>query len=170
LSASEIRELSSAWKFKTDPADAGVKEAWYSVETDDSSWADVRSDAGSGFESQGFEGYSGVSWYRQKLTLPADLEKFKFAYLWFSAVGEEATIYINGKEAFEHSNKSTALPRMDLRQRPFFFDAKPFLPESFRGGENTIAVRVTNTGAPAGIWKPVRLVATDYESLPERPD
>jgi len=49
----------------------------------------------------------------------------------------------------------------------FEFPKEPYI--NF-GEENTIAVRVTSTGSPAGIYKPIHLIATDHDTPPLRPD
>ncbi len=163
LSGSIVRELGNTWRFKTDPGDLGVNENWFEESRDDSGWPEISSEKG--FDSQGFADYKGISWYRAKLDCPEEIAKYKHAYIWFDAVGDEAWIYVNGKQAFEHTYHSTAMPRLDLRVRPFFFDAK----EHLRSGINTLAVRVSSSGSPAGIHKPAYLILTDYDDLPRRP-
>ena len=131
-----------------------------------------------------------VKLYTQEFFVPDDWKPFKHVFVWFGGVGEEAIVYLNGKAAWEHSVRSTAHPRMDLRTRPFYFDATgrtkyennrhpllgtegfefPTEPYINYGGRNTIAVRVTSTGTPSGIHRPVYLVAADWDALMVRPD
>ncbi|MGB9619056.1 MAG: DUF4838 domain-containing protein, partial [Armatimonadota bacterium] len=118
--------------------------------------------------------------YEQEFYVPEDWKAFKHVFVWFGGVGEEAVVYLNGKPAWEQSVRSTAHPRMDLRMRPFYFDATgrttyennrhpllgtqgfefPEAPYINYGCANTISVRVTSTGDPSGIHEPVCLVAT----------
>jgi len=165
LADSLVVELPTEWRIKTDPYDIVVEGQWYDERLDDSAWPTVRTDRGC-YEDQGFETRSAICWYRQRLRVPRELGERKFCYLYFGAVGDYADVYINGTHAFEHSNDTTAMPVMDIERRPFFFDARPFLRP---GEENLIAVRVRNQKSPGGIWKPVWLIGTDHETLPERP-
>ena len=157
-----FREVGNVWRFKTDPEDAGVQGNWFSAETDDRGWAEVCSDRGNGWEAQGFPGYLGYAWYRQRLELPAELGQAARLYLLFGAVDEDAEVFINGTKAFAHTCESTGLAPDAIWTTPFAFDARPFL----KAGENVIAVRVRNRLGMGGIWKPAYLVATDKEADP----
>jgi hypothetical protein len=154
-----IRPLSPEWRFATDPRDAGLKEGWFDEGLDDSRWAVVRSDRGNGWESQGFPDYTGLGWYRQQLTLPAEPAR-QHAYLYFGAVDEDAWVYLNGRQVGEHSCPSTGLTPEQIWTTPFLFDAAPHLRP---GQSNTVAVRVLNRQAMGGIYLPVTLVLTDRE-------
>lgn len=158
LSTTRTSQLSNSWKFRQDEGDAGVREAWFAPALDDSGWADVRSDKDCGWEKQGFPDYIGLGWYRQRFTAPDEFADAKHVYLYFGGVDEEGWIYLNGAQVFERSAKSTDRTPLDLWDKPFAFDAKPFL--KF-GQENTLAVRVNNVGAMGGVWRPVHLVASD---------
>jgi hypothetical protein len=158
----DFQEIGNAWRFKPDPGDAGMKEGWFAPETDDQGWAEVRSDRGNGWESQGFPGYLGYGWYRQRVQMPADLAQAQRCYLLFGAVDEDAEVFINGRKAFTHTCASTGLTPSEIWIKPFVFDPRPFL----QSGENLIAVRVHNGLGMGGIWKPVWFVATDKEADP----
>ena len=155
----KIRPLPNVWKFATDARDVGLDEGWFAAGFDDSAWAEVRSDQGEGWENQGFADYTGLGWYRQSFDVPAE-PGGKRLYLYFSAVDEDAWVYINGKLAFHHTCKSTGLPPEVIWVTPFAFDAAPHLKP---GQVNTIAVRVLNRMGMGGIYKPVHLVASDRE-------
>ncbi len=154
-----ILPLSPEWRFATDPKDAGTGAKWFAPEFDDGAWATVRSDVDKGWESQGFEDYTGVGWYRQQFT-PAKLPAKKHLYLFFEAVDEDAIVYIDGKPAFEHTCNSTGLPPDQIWITPFMFDVK----DAFKAGKPTsIAVRVLNRLGMGGVYKPVRLIASARE-------
>ncbi len=173
-----IRLEDSAWRVKADPSDLGTTQQWYAVGLDDSAWA------------LGSKSDKGVAWYRQRFVVPQDWRNYKHVYVWFSGVSEEALIYINGKPVWEQSVRTTAMPRMDLKSRPFYFDAtgrtryennrhpllgfpgfeSPGEPWIKYGEENTIAVRANSTLGPGGIHGPVYLIATGEDWLPIRPD
>lgn len=148
------RPLSNEWRFHPDPGDAGIGEKWYAADYDDSGWAVVRSDIGSGWEAQGFAGHQGYGWYRQRFTVPEEVLEQENLRLFFGAVDEQAWVYLNGQPAFEHTVATTGQPVEILWTTPFGFDPKPFL----KPGENVIAVRVHDTLGMAGIWKPVTLL------------
>lgn len=150
--------LSNNWKFKTDPDDTGVAKKWFDESADDSAWAEVRSDKGYGWEKQGFPDYVGVGWYRQVFLVPDELKDAKHVYLFFQGVDEEGWIYVNGRQVYERSSQSTGQPPVDLWDKPFFFDAKPFL--AF-GKDNLLSVRVKNHASMGGVWRPVFLVGSD---------
>jgi len=157
-----VQELGNAWRFKTDPEDAGVKGNWFAAAMDDHDWAEVRNDRGNGWESQGFPGYLGYAWYRQRVQMPEALGQAAKLYLLFGAVDEDAEVFINGQKAFTHTCESTGLAPDAIWVTPFAFDPRPFL----KPGENQIAVRVNNRLGMGGIWKPVYFVATDKEADP----
>ncbi len=155
--------LGSSWRFKPDPAAAGGAGQWHAADLDDSGWATVRSDTGNGWEAQGFAGYHGYGWYRQRFTVTDEMLAQESLRLLFGAVDEQAWVYLNGKPAFEHTVGSTGLPVETLWTTPFAFDPRPFL----KPGGNTLAVRVHDTLGMAGIWKPVTLIwgEADYSPL-----
>ncbi|MFH1571815.1 MAG: DUF4838 domain-containing protein, partial [Gemmatimonadota bacterium] len=157
----DFREVGNRWRFRPDPDDAGVRERWYGPEVDDGGWAEVRSDQGNGWESQGFPGYLGHAWYRQRVSMPADLQGARLCLL-FGAVDEDAEVYINGRKAFTHTSASTGLTPAQIWVTPFAFDPRPFL----QPGQNLMAVRVHNSLGMGGVWKPAYFVALDQEADP----
>ncbi len=154
-----IWPLPNVWKFAPDPKDVGVNKKWYSSSFDDAKWAKVHSDVGTGWESQGFPGYTGYGWYRQSFTPPVELDR-KHLYLRFGAVDEQAWIYINGEQVFEYTTQSTGKSIHIIWDKPFAFDTRDCLKP---GDENSLAVRVHNQMAMGGVWKPVYLIAADRE-------
>jgi hypothetical protein len=156
-----VLPLAPAWRFATAPQQDGLEKKWHLPETADADWKEVRSDLGNGWESQGFPEYTGYGWYRQTLEIPAAFAERQHALLLFGAVDEDAEVFINGQPAFTHNDKTAGVGAGATWDRPFVFDAKPFLKP---GEKNLVAVRVYNRAGMGGIWKPVTLVACD--SLP----
>lgn len=156
-----VTRLSAFWKFAPDPKDAGVAGNWFGEGFDDALWVKNRNDLDCGWERQGFPGYTGFGWYRQKFDLPADLKQ-KHVYLHFGAVDEDAWIYLNGesKTAFEHTCASTKLVPDQIWNTPFMFDTSDRLKA---GQSNLLAVRVYNVAAMGGLWRPVYVIACDTE-------
>ena len=144
-------ELDNAWRFKPDPDEVGIDKKWFATELDDAGWAVVRSDTGTGWETQGFPAFLGYGWYRQAFRAPDGADELENLRLFFGAVDEQAEIYINGKRAFEHTVASTGQAEHFLWTKPFTFDPKPFL----KPGGNSIAVRVHSSQGMGGIWKRV---------------
>ena len=129
--------------------------------SDTSKWAEVRSDTGRGYESQGFEGYFGYSWYRQTIAVPKEVSKHKHVRLLFGAVDLEGEIYINGKKAFSYTKDDALVDPVVMWRTPFSFHAKKWIKP---GPDNVIAVRIHNTSGMGGIWKPAFLVGCDVEA------
>ena len=154
---STIVALSQAWQFKTDPDDQGISGQWFLRHIDDIGWITVRSDKGSGWERQGFSGYTGYGWYRTQLPhLPEQLRKF--TYIHFSAIDEQAWVYLNGDLIAMHTIESTGLRLNQIWTQPFGVDVSNLLG---REDPNVLAVRIHNAEAMGGIWKPVHLVSSD---------
>lgn len=152
-----ILPLSNAWKFKPDPKEEGVGQKWFATETDTSRWAEVRSDKGTGYETQGFADFNGYSWYRQTVSVPGHLAERKRLLLLFCAVDAFADVYVNGSKAFTH-NADNASDAWNVWRVPFSFEATKWIQP---GQENVIAVRVYNVSGMGGVWKPAFLFATD---------
>lgn len=152
-----VRTLDNAWRFKPAGKES-PEQALLLPDTKDDAWATVRSDKGCGWEGQGFPDYTGYGCYRQKLSVPRELAARKHLYLVFLAVDEDAEVHLNGKKAFEHSYKTVGGRAGSTWDKPFSFDAKPFLKV---GEDNLLAVSVFNRSGMGGIWKPVTLVASE---------
>ena len=77
----------------------------------------------------------------------------------FGAVDEDATVYINGKLALEHTGAKLSLTGNDIWDKPFSISIKEYLHE----GENQITVLVHDDMKAGGIWMPVNIVMTDED-------
>jgi alpha-glucosidase (family GH31 glycosyl hydrolase) len=140
--------LDSAWKFKTDPANAGVNEKWFDVSVKDDSWSTVK--VGKSWEAQGAPGYDGLAWYRQSLTLPVNVP-FGPLYLIFGGVDDEYDLYINGALVSHHGSKDNSI---------FSTVTSTEVGTALRRGEvNLIALRVNDWGGPGGLQFGPTLVA-----------
>ncbi len=153
------RPLEATWRFAVDEDDVGVAEKWFTSDHDDARWAELRTDIGTGWESQGFPDYTGVGWYRQSLQPSSELQR-EHVYLYFAAVDEDAIVYLNGEKVFEHTCSSTGLRPEVIWLTPFAVEVT----ERLRLGEpNGLVVRVYNRLGMGGIYLPVHLVAADRE-------
>ena len=148
---------SQRWRFKTDPKNVGVNEKWFAENIEDGDWATLRSDQGNGWESQGFDNYTGYAWYRSELPAVGANRRAK-GYLHFQGVDEQAWVYLNGKLIFEHTVEAIGRSINALYAEPFSVDVIDALRAQ---GPNMLAVRVHNAALMGGIWQPVYLVMAD---------
>jgi len=156
-----VVRLATTWLFAPDPKEAGINDKWFATSFDDTKWSKNRTDYDCGWEKQGYPGYTGFGWYRQKFDLPAEIKQ-KHIYVHFEAIDEEGWIYLNGgdKPAFEHTCVTTKLAPDHIWITPFMFEAT----NSLKSGElNLLSVRVYNAAQMGGIWRPVYIIASDSE-------
>ncbi len=152
----EIIPLSNRWCFAIDPEDRGLSEKWQDVTIDDDGWSIHRSDLNRGWEKQDYRDYKGLAWYRATLPPRADL-RHQHLYIYFTAVGEEAWIYLDGDQVSEHTRVSTGLSARQLHRQPFMVDIMRCAGD---GNSHVLALRV-HSEWKLGVWLPVYLVATD---------
>ncbi|MAE65109.1 MAG: hypothetical protein CMJ18_12635 [Phycisphaeraceae bacterium] len=167
-----IVALDEPWRFKLveldvdtvmgpdqDAADEGLQGRWFDPTVDDSQWTRMR--VGTGYTREtggGWGNKSGYGWYRTELPL-ANQDADRFRYVHFSACDEDTWVYLNGREILEHSLESTGLLTSEIWITPFVV---PLNDAALRGND-LLAVRVRNTEAMGGIWRPVRMVVSDRE-------
>jgi len=135
------------WKFKLDPQNVGQEQKWFAADLDETEWADIKVPAW--WEQAGYDGYNGLAWYR----CPFDVSpsaKSKTLILAFAAVDGDATVYLNGKRIGVHAGDNAT-----GWDKPFEFDVSNKLRY---GSRNQLTVRVLDTRALGGIFKPVRLI------------
>jgi hypothetical protein len=142
-----VATLPAKWRLRLDPEDIGKKQAWFAIDQDMANWQSVTI---TDFWAKPLgRPYTGVGWYRVTIDVPSSAAGKKL-YLAFGAVDEEAWVWVNGNAAGEHAEGPQG-----WNQR-FLIDVTEQLEP---GKKNTIAVRVYNSLAAGGIWKPVRLIA-----------
>ena len=142
-----VLTLPREWRLRLDPEDAGKDGGWFAVELDDSEWQRV--EVGTFWDDALGQPFVGAGWYRVALEVPAEAAGKKL-FIAFGAVDEEAWIWVNGKPAGEHAKGPEGW------NRRFLLDVTDRLAP---GQKNLLAVRVFNSLAAGGIWKPVRLIA-----------
>ena len=152
------------WKLKHDPSDEGTAARWFDPALDDSQWPSIRTDQLMGWDMQGFPGGRGFRWYRS--TLPANKRELTgtFNYLYFDAIDEEAWVYLNGQQVFEHTAASTNLLPEELWITPFVIS----LAGVELHGHDPLAVRVSSKEAMAGIYKSVHLIRSAHSLTDEQ--
>jgi hypothetical protein len=134
------------WLFNIDPKNEGQGKNWFKPEHPAGDWKKVRID--SQWEAQGFENYDGIGWYR--LTFSAANKPGKRTYLNFYAVDEEAIVYLDGVLIGKHEEGPGGW------DKPFRFDITDRLSDKKVG--HVLVVRVSDSAAAGGIYKPVELI------------
>lgn len=132
------------WKFRTDTANLGHRNGWYAPELDETEWKPIKMGA---WESQGFTGYDGIAWYRIRFKMP-EKSPHEAVELHFHAVDEGAWVWLNGTYIGQHDEGPGGWAV------PFWLDVTN---EIRWGAENILVVRVEDTEAAGGIWKPVNV-------------
>jgi len=152
----QVMPLSEPWRWKMDPQNRGIDEAWFARDFDDSDWQPMRTDT----KDKGWGSAVGYGWYRNELPLTAEQDaSAQYAYLHFGACDEDAWVYVNGQEVLEHSCQTMGLLNSQIWLRRFVVP----LTGVELSGDDLLAVRVYNREAMGGIWKPVHLVLSPEE-------
>lgn len=138
------------WIFRLDPIEKGMAEKWYRPDADRAQWEPIEVPAL--WDEFKWGRYEGQAWYRTVFEVPAGW-KGKSLRLLFSSVDEEAWVFVNGEPVGEHSRKSTGKSINQLWEAPFEIIVPPR--HLAYGKENALVVRVNNTKAGGGIWRPV---------------
>ncbi len=142
-----VADAPKVWKFRTDPKKQGMKAGWFKPGADMTEWKDM--EIGKFWDEQGVR-YQGVAWYRLAWDVPAvTLPPKSRLQLWFGAVDEVATVWVNGVKAGVHNEP----PDLGWEKR-FSIDVTGRLKP---GETNTIVVKVGNDVLAGGIWKSVKL-------------
>jgi len=145
--------LPAVWRVKLDTDKVGVEQKWFAPDFNDRSWKPVSTHKSLGWDKQGLPEHVGFGWYRVKMFVPMGLAK-KYAFLYFTAVDEEAWVWVNGKSAGEHTCAGTGLTVNEIWKTPFFLDVSKLIHYE---KENQFTVRVGNAAKMGGVYKPVFL-------------
>lgn len=154
LSKYDIRSVKTNWLFTKDENNS-INPIDNNFDTKD--WIEIPCDTA--WETT-IGHYDGYGWYKRiENFTKEDLQK-KHIYMVFAGVDEDATVYINGKLAIEHTCESLGLTGAVIWCKSFVVDIKPYLTK----GENQIKVKVYDREMAGGIYAPVRYVLTDEDS------
>ena len=154
------------WKFRLDPLDVGEKEEWYKDGRKIMDWKYVMATNGNwekphtGYKQIPEElrkltkSYDGIAWYATTVRIPSDWFGKREIFLYFGAVDESCTIYVNGEKAhvrpFVKSNDWNT---------PFTVDITKFVKGESSRKPQYVIVRVQDKAGAGGIWKRVWLVS-----------
>jgi len=150
--------------FRPDPDGVGEKEKWFEPAFADLGWTRSQCGEPGGWNKQGFPDLTGDAWYRLRFDLPADFGKGRKVRLFIGAADEDCVVYLNGKQALEHTCAATKLRPDQIWVKPFLFDPTPFLKP---GAENVLALKIHNRLGMGGVWKPIYLLACEEEPNPD---
>ena len=144
------------WHFRMDKSDIGPGKGWFIPQTSLDDWVPIQIET-----FWGNQGGSGPGWYRRDVQVPA-LADDKQVYLHFGGVDEELVLWINGKYAGDYNRG------LDGWDKPFAIDVTGKLVT----GKNHLALRVNNSAAAGGVWKPVRVLVgpKQVDATAEAPD
>ena len=142
-SATEVLTLpKDGWLFKPDKDDNGVNEQWYLPNASTSDWQPI--------QIEGFWGdLVGAGWYRREVDFPK-LPAGKNVYLRFNGVDEELVMWIDGHYAGDYNRGPEGW------DQPFAINVTGKITE----GKHQLVMRVYNSYAAGGIWKPVTLLVS----------
>lgn len=143
------------WRFTKDPSvGLGYLKGWFDPAFEDGDWRSVA--VGDFWASFLGDLYIGVGWYRLNWEAPV-LPDHDALGLHFGGVDENAWVWVNGHAVGQHNIG------MDGWDKPFQLDVTGILKP---GDSNQITVRVKNTRANGGIWKPLELRVSRVKENP----
>lgn len=152
----EVKQVSlprSGWRFTTDPNDMG-RDTWFAPDFNDQNWrTDVPIETS--WQSHMDTPYYGIAWYRRTIELPS-VSSWDRAYLQFEGVDESAWVWIDGRSVGEHDIGKEGW------DKPFVLDVSQFIEP---GRSFQLTVKVKNTAAAGGIWRPIRARILDTTLL-----
>lgn len=139
------------WLFRADPLEVGLKDGWQRPDGSTVDWLKMRVPS-FWAETESVGKYVGYGWHRTTFKLPPDWKGHRIRIL-FGSVDEQAWVYLNGYLIREHTEKSENKSFNELWEMPFTAD----LPAEHLdfAGPNVLTIRVHNSAANGGIWRPV---------------
>ncbi len=144
VTVKQIEIPDDRWLFSKDVIEEGHEKGFFKSSFNDSKWMKIKVGA---WEQLGVGNYDGVAWYRIRFKAP-EKGTANGAELFFGAVDEIAWVWLNDKYVGQHDLGPNG---WDV---PFFLDITK---EIKWGEENLLVVRVHDSSAAGGIWKPIVL-------------
>ena len=148
------------WKFKT-----GDDKNWSKSNFDDSNWKVIQTN--SIWENQGYANYDGYGWYRVKFNLPESLKKkalYKDTFqLVLGKIDDMDETYLNGEFIGTNNHVCSPDEAANYQKNTAYnvFRIYKLLSKDPRlkwGQENTLAVRVLDTGGGGGMYEGITSV------------
>jgi hypothetical protein len=141
------------WKLHLDPNDLGEKQNW-PVYPQNNDWQEIR--VPELWEKTGVPGtasYNGLAWYKLDFETPKDLNKKVRVHLFLTAVDDNCKVFLNGKMLAENNGFATPI-EVDIT-------------EHLKENDNSLFVRVEDTGGGGGIYKDVFLKVSEEKNSKE---
>lgn len=149
-------DLTVGWRFRTDPAEEGLKLGWAAPDHDAADWGAIETiDC---WENLGYPGYDGAAWYRRELVVPASWQG-KPVYFWAHGVDDELDLYVNGERVAHYGDAATRMGVWDERLATRVDGHLRF------GARNVIAARVVDWSGDGGICRQPTILSTSGEHL-----
>ncbi len=145
------------WTFRADPDEQGVKQKWFAPDANTSQWVPVQVPSFIA-ETRALGTVLGYGWYRVSFQLPQDWHN-KTLRLLFASIDEQAWVYVNGELAGQHTIESESKPIDALWEEPFTVEVPAGMLKF--GASNELVVRIHNSLAQGGIWRPVLVHAVE---------
>ncbi|WP_197442541.1 DUF4838 domain-containing protein [Lignipirellula cremea] len=148
------------WLFRADPLEIGLREGWEKADAGTAEWLKMPVPS-FWAETEAVGKYVGYGWQRTAFTAPPAW-KGRRVRLLFGAADEQAWVYLNGRLVGQHTRESEQKTINELWEEPFTVE----LTESQLdfSQPNVLTVRVHNSLANGGLWRPVLLQATAAEA------
>lgn len=147
----------SGWLFRADPLEVGVNENWQQPEASLKDWLAMPVPS-FWAETEAVGKFTGYGWHRTTFKLPPEWKTRKVRLLIGSA-DEQAWVYLNCHLLREHSEKSEGQSINVLWESPIAVDLPAERLHSDK--DNVLVIRIHNSLANGGLWRPVRLHAVD---------
>jgi hypothetical protein len=139
------------WQFRPDPMEEGLKSGWFKPDTGNDGWLAATVPA---FWSEiaGVGNFQGYGWYRVRFDVPASWQGRPIT-IGVASADEQAWVYLNGSLIREHTESSEGKTFNELWESPFTATAAPA--QIKYGQSNVLVIRVLNSIANGGLWRPV---------------
>jgi cyclomaltodextrinase / maltogenic alpha-amylase / neopullulanase len=129
--------------FKVDSLNEGVTEKWFAKNYDRSAWSEV--EIPSYWDRyHNMEKYDGAGWFARAIEIKNAAQPLS---IFFSGVDDDADVWVNGEKVGAHTGYSESFSIQ--------------IDKAVKVGINEIVVRVNDNSGPGGIYKPVKIIATD---------
>ena len=143
LVGKSIVNLHTEWRFRTDPGNIGLRQGWHKEGYDDAAWDRIRVPGVWEDAKPEYKDYDGWAWYRIRFVMPS-----KYAWtakdgsvrylLYGKGLDDAGAIYLNGTEVHRARGWATVY-QVNLNPHLRF------------GEENTLAIRINDTGLYGGL-------------------
>lgn len=143
------------------PSDKGIEQGYFRPDFDDAKWEKFPVPYVWNYSLEEIplkQPFAGVGYYRTKFEVPTE-KTFTKAFLHFDSVQHSCTVWVNGKEVGDHTNRpiQTRDASGTLDGNVWLDDFELDITEALRtDGSNVLVVRVFDDGLPLDTFYPVK--------------